>query len=70
MDLLSAQGFVTSRSSVKGSAAELTGNRRPDIVVLDLQSDEAGSDLPAFLALAKTLKKSPLACKRRSLARN
>lgn len=59
-ELLAAQGFETSRISIRGCANELTGNRRPDIVMLDLQSDEAKSDMISFLSLARSLKKSAL----------
>ena len=64
-DLLSSEGFETSRISIRGCSNELTGNRRPDIVLLDLQSDEAHSDLIAFLTLARSLKKSALGSRMR-----
>ena len=53
-------GFECSIGDIAQSAAELSGPRRPDIVVLNMQSAPARKDPDTFLALAKTLKSSAL----------
>lgn len=64
-DLLDTEGFETSRISIRGCANELSGKRRPDVVLLDLQSDEGRTDLVSFLTLARSLKKSALGSRMR-----
>ncbi|MEM7621063.1 MAG: diguanylate cyclase [Pseudomonadota bacterium] len=64
---LHTKGFETYTGSITESAAEVSGKRRPDIVVLNMDSDEAQSNPKAFLALARTLKHSSLSSRMRVL---
>lgn len=57
---LRANGFESSIGDISQSAIELSGQRRPDVVILNMQSAEALEKPQAFLALAKTLKSSML----------
>lgn len=59
-DLLQANGFESYAGNIEQGAAEISGSRRPDIVILNMQSAESREDQRAFLALAKTLKQSSL----------
>jgi len=52
--------FECSIGDISQSAAELCGSRRPDVVILNMQSAPARKDPETFLALAKTLKSSTL----------
>jgi diguanylate cyclase (GGDEF)-like protein len=58
-------GFECSIGDIAQSAAELCGPRRPDVVVLNMQSAPARKDPETFLALAKTLKSSALSIRMR-----
>lgn len=58
-------GFESLIAEITRSAAELSGPRRPDVVVLNMQSPEARRKPRAYLALAQTLKKSALATRMR-----
>lgn len=58
-------GFENVIGEITRSAAELTGNRRPDVVVLNMQSSEARRKPRAYFALAQTLKESALASRMR-----
>ena len=60
-------GFETYSGSIHESAAEVSGQRRPDIVILNMESDEARTNPRAFLALARTLKESALSSRMRVL---
>lgn len=62
---LHEKGFESYTGDITQSAAELTGRRRPDIVVLNMESSEAQHNPRAFLALAQTLKDSTLASRMR-----
>ena len=53
-------GFECTMGDIAQSAAELCGSRRPDVVVLNMQSAPARKAPETFLALAKTLKESAL----------
>lgn len=62
---LSAAGFESTTGDIAQSAAELTGSRIPDVVILNMQSAEARRSPRAYLALAETLKKSALSSRMR-----
>lgn len=62
---LGQAGFESLIAEIPRSAAELTGSRRPDVVILNMQSAEARKRPKAYLALAQTLKESPLAARMR-----
>ncbi len=62
---LHQKGFESYTGDITQSAAELTGRRRPDIVILNMESSEAQRNPRAFLALAQTLKNSTLASRMR-----
>ncbi|MGI9387616.1 MAG: diguanylate cyclase, partial [Methyloligellaceae bacterium] len=62
---LHQKGFESYTGDITQSAAELTGRRRPDIVILNMDSSEAQNNPRAFLALAQTLKESALASRMR-----
>lgn len=53
-------GFECTIGDIAQSAAELCGSRRPDVVVLNMQSKRARSAPKTFLALAKALRQSSL----------
>lgn len=57
---LRVHGFEVTLGDLTQSAAELAGNRRPDVVLLNMLSAEARANPRAFHALAETLKKSAL----------
>jgi len=57
---LAGGGFECAIGDIAQSAAELCGSRRPDIVILNMQSAPARKAPVTFLALATTLKASPL----------
>lgn len=59
-DALQANGFECCVGDIERGAAEVCGSRRPDIVILNLQSIDTSDDRRAVLALAKTLKQSAL----------
>ena len=59
-DLLQANGYESSAGDIEQGAAEVSGSRRPDVVILNMQSADGREDQRAFLALAKTLKQSTL----------
>jgi len=62
---LQSNGFEMSRCDIRQSASEVAGRSRPDVVILNLQSDEARANPGAFLALAKALKQSALSSRMR-----
>lgn len=64
-DAINAFGFECSIGDITQCAAELCGPRRPDIVVLNMQSEAAQKSPETFLALAKTLKSSALSSRMR-----
>lgn len=53
-------GFECSIGDITECASELCGSRRPDVVLLNMQSEAARQNPETFLALAKTLKGSAL----------
>ncbi|MCG8563279.1 MAG: diguanylate cyclase [Hyphomicrobiales bacterium] len=59
-DLLRANGYESYAGDIEEGAAEVSGSRRPDVVILNMQSAQGRDDQRAFLALAKTLKQSTL----------
>jgi len=62
---LSEAGFESLIAEITRSAAELSGSRRPDVVVLNMQSSEARRKPRAYVALAQTLKNTTLASRMR-----
>lgn len=64
---LNENGFECTIGDIAQSAAELCGQRRPDIVLLNMQSKAAVEAPETFLALAKTLKASALSSRMRIL---
>ena len=62
---LRANGFESSLGDITQSAAEISGRRRPDVVVLNMRSAEARDNPRAYLALAQTLKQSALSSRMR-----
>ena len=62
---LHEKGFESYTGDITQSAAELTGRRRPDVVILNMDSIEAQNNPRSFLALAQTLKDSTLASRMR-----
>lgn len=66
-ETLADGGFECTIGGIAESAAELCGERRPDIVVLNMQSARARGAPKTFLALAKALKASPLSSSMRVL---
>lgn len=64
-ETLNKDGFESSMGDIAQSAAELCGPRRPDIVVLNMQSAPAREAPETFLALAKALKSSALSSRMR-----
>ena len=63
--VLAEGGFECAMGDIAQSAAELCGSRRPDVVILNMQSAPARKAPDTFLALAKTLKASPLSSRLR-----
>ena len=64
-ETLNKDGFECAIGDIAQSAAELCGPRRPDIVVLNMQSAPARKAPETFLALAKALKTSALSSRMR-----
>ncbi|MEC9367975.1 MAG: diguanylate cyclase [Pseudomonadota bacterium] len=64
---LNAEGIEASTGNISESAAELCGDRRPDVVILNMGSGQARSNPKPFLALARTIKKSAFAARMRIL---
>ena len=64
---LHTSGFETYAGSIAQSAAEVSGERRPDVVILNMDSPEAKENPKAFVALARTLKESALSSRMRVL---
>jgi two-component system cell cycle response regulator len=64
-ETLTKDGFECAIGDIAQSAAELCGPRRPDIVVLNMQSAPARKAPETFLALAKALKTSALSSRLR-----
>lgn len=64
---LHTKGYETYTGSITESVTEVSGSKRPDIVVLNMESDEAQANPKAFLALARTLKHSSLSSRMRVL---
>ena len=62
---LESGGFEVSTCDIKHSASEVAGRRRPDVVILNMQSPEAHANPGAYLALAKALKQSALSSRMR-----
>lgn len=62
---LAEGGFECAIGDIAQSAAELCGSRRPDVVILNMQSAPARKAPGTFLALAKALKASPLSSRLR-----
>ncbi len=60
-------GFESSVGDIAQSAGEISGRRRPDIVILNMRSPEARKNPRAFFALAETLKQSALSSRMRIL---
>lgn len=60
-------GFECTIGDIAHSAAELCGQRRPDIVLLNMRCEAAVEAPEPFLALAKTLKASTLSSRMRIL---
>ena len=58
-------GFESSIGDISQGASEISGRRRPDIVILNMRSTEARANPRAFLALAETLKKSAFSSRMR-----
>lgn len=58
-------GYECSTGTLTESAAELSGARRPDIVLIDMGCNEAAKSPQSYLALAKTLKSSALSSRMR-----
>ncbi|MGI9383651.1 MAG: hypothetical protein ACR2PO_10890, partial [Methyloligellaceae bacterium] len=59
-DLLQANGYESYAGNIEQGAAEISGSRRPDVVILNMQSVASQDEQRAVLALAKTLKQSTL----------
>ncbi|MGH1353432.1 MAG: diguanylate cyclase domain-containing protein [Methyloligellaceae bacterium] len=64
---LHTSGFETYAGSIEQSASEVSGQRRPDIVILNMDSPEAQQNPKAFVAMARTLKESALSSRMRVL---
>ena len=64
---LHTSGFETYQGSIEESAAEVAGSRRPDVVILNMNSPEARDNPKAFMAMARTLKESALSSRMRVL---
>lgn len=64
---LHTKGFETHVGSISESASEVAGSRRPDIVVLNMNSQEAKANPKAFLTLARSLKQTALSSRMRVL---
>ena len=62
---LEAGGFEASTTDIKHSASEVAGSRRPDVVILNMQSSEAHANPSTYLALARALKQSTLSSRMR-----
>ena len=60
-------GYETFVGNIEKSAAEVSGTRRPDVVILNMNSEEAQSNPKAFVAMARTLKESALSSRMRVL---
>ncbi|MGD9869366.1 MAG: diguanylate cyclase [Hyphomicrobiales bacterium] len=55
---LSGDGIEAIAGNISESAAELCGDNRPDVVVLNMGSDQARGNPKPFLAFARTIKSS------------
>ncbi len=64
---LHTSGFETYAGNITESAAEVTGERRPDVVILNMESTEAKENPEAFIHLARRLKESALSSRMRVL---
>ena len=58
---LNGLGYECVTGGLQQSIAEVTGTRRPDVVVLDMGCAEASKNPKTYFALAKSLKQSALA---------
>lgn len=64
---LESNGFEGVLGDIRESAAEIAGQRQPDIIVLNMACNEAQQDPKPFFALAQTLKQSNLSSRMRIL---
>lgn len=55
---INSSGFETYTGNVSEGAAELTGSRRPDVIILNLNSSEGKKNPNAFFQFARLLKQS------------
>lgn len=64
-ETIKSNGFEAITGNISQSAAELTGNRRPDVVILNLNSHEGQKNPQAFFQFARMLKQSDLSSRMR-----
>lgn len=62
---LRAGGFESSIGDIEQGAAEISGKRRPDIIILNMRSKEARKTPKVFVAFAEALKQSALSSRMR-----
>lgn len=64
-EALSACGFESTAANLTQAAAEVSGSRRPDVVILNACASEASASIDSYLAFAQTLKQSALSSRMR-----